>query len=134
MGRAKGPPPFSRIVEARVVIMDQANAQTIVLEALRQAGLPRVEKGELGPCKDCCLEVQAVDRLARLAAASGRPVHHFVMASLERPLIEKALSRTGGNQLAAARLLGMHRNSLRARMRALGIKPVKPNGFDDNAG
>ena len=36
-----------------------------------------------------------------------------------------ALTKTGGNQLAAARLLGINRNTLRARMRALEIRVVK---------
>jgi DNA-binding protein Fis len=113
--------------------MDQRNAQAIVLEALRQTGFLRSEGDNGHKCSQCCAASQAVETLAKFAVASGRPVHHFVIASVERPLIEKALMRTGGNQVAAARLLGIHRNSLRARMRALGIRPVKPSGFVDQA-
>jgi two-component system, NtrC family, nitrogen regulation response regulator GlnG len=41
---------------------------------------------------------------------------------MERPLILHALSLTGGNQLRAARLLGVNRNTLRKRCRDLGLE------------
>jgi len=45
------------------------------------------------------------------------------LVAIEGPLITAALGRTKGNQLRAAELLGMNRNTLRERMRALGMKP-----------
>jgi len=42
-------------------------------------------------------------------------------AEAERIVLSEALSRAGGNQVRAAALLGMHRNSLRRRMDELGL-------------
>jgi two-component system nitrogen regulation response regulator GlnG len=66
-----------------------------------------------------------------IAAAAGEDgegdLHETVMALVERPLLELALERTGGNRVRAARLLGLNRNTLHARLKSLGIdKKEKP--------
>ncbi len=48
--------------------------------------------------------------------------YQAALEAVERPLIAAAIARTKGNQLRAAELLGMNRNTLRERMRALGMK------------
>ena len=58
------------------------------------------------------------------AAAEPRSVYRAVMRRLEGPLLRRALDLCGGNQLKAARLLGINRNTLRKRLRLLGLLPA----------
>ena len=44
-----------------------------------------------------------------------------VLPLMEKPLIEMTLRATGGNQIRAASVLGINRNTLRKKIRALGI-------------
>jgi DNA-binding protein Fis len=64
----------------------------------------------------------------QLASAHPRRVYRQAMAMMERPLLLHALSLTGGNQLRAARLLGVNRNTLRKRCRDLGLEPARRSG------
>ena len=64
---------------------------------------------------------------ASLAAGPGR-VYRAVMARMELPLLRHVLELSGGNQLRAARLLGINRNTLRKRLRQLGLLPAPESG------
>lgn len=48
-----------------------------------------------------------------------------ILCEVEKPLIECCLRATGGNQIKAATLLGLNRNTLRKKIRELGICIVK---------
>lgn len=48
-------------------------------------------------------------------------VYHSALAAFEKPLIEYALEQTGGNQVRAAQLLGINRNTLRKRLGELDL-------------
>jgi two-component system nitrogen regulation response regulator GlnG len=59
---------------------------------------------------------------AALAAPEGASeLYRRVVESVERPLLAAALERTGGNQIRAAALLGINRNTLRKKIVDLGI-------------
>jgi two-component system nitrogen regulation response regulator GlnG len=45
-----------------------------------------------------------------------RDLYHRLVAEIERPLVELALKRAGGNQVRAARMLGLNRNTLRKKI------------------
>ena len=44
-------------------------------------------------------------------------MHDMIMKTVERPLIKQILLRTGGNQVQAARILGIKRNTLLKKMK-----------------
>ena len=78
------------------------------------------------------VDVQELDRLlntvlpgvVRGAAASGDGrLYRTVMSRMEMPLLRLALELSAGNQLKAARMLGINRNTLRKRLRLLGLLP-----------
>jgi Fis family transcriptional regulator len=48
-------------------------------------------------------------------------VYNAVIEEVERPLLKTVLARVNGNQTHAARVLGINRNTLRKKMRALGL-------------
>lgn len=49
-------------------------------------------------------------------------LYPVVLSQVEKPLIELTLQRSQGNQLRAARMLGINRNTLRKRILELHIK------------
>jgi two-component system nitrogen regulation response regulator GlnG len=74
---------------------------------------------------------QAVERhLASFMAAhkDGMPVRDLyerVLAEVERPLLRLALGATRGNQIKAAAMLGLNRNTLRKKIRELELPVVR---------
>ncbi|MFQ3594560.1 MAG: nitrogen regulation protein NR(I) [Sphingomonadaceae bacterium] len=61
---------------------------------------------------------------ARFSASAELPpdgLYDRLLAQFERPLLETALTLTGGNQLRAAKLLGVNRNTLRKMLQVRGV-------------
>ncbi|HEY6037051.1 MAG TPA: sigma 54-interacting transcriptional regulator [Kofleriaceae bacterium] len=77
------------------------------------------------PLEDLAFEEMVKAKLAGLLARiDGYPAHDLyekVLARVERPLFDLVLAHTGGNQLKAAELLGLNRNTLRKKLADLGI-------------
>ena len=63
----------------------------------------------------------AAEVAAALAAPGANDLHPRLLERFERPLLEAVLAHTGGNQLRAAAILGITRNTLRKRMVELGL-------------
>jgi two-component system, NtrC family, nitrogen regulation response regulator GlnG len=91
---------------------------------------PPAESGARGPET---LE-QAVERHLKAfvgAHKTGMPVHDLydrVLAEVERPLLRLVLAATRGNQIKAAGMLGLNRNTLRKKIRELDLAVVRGLG------
>jgi two-component system nitrogen regulation response regulator GlnG len=72
------------------------------------------------------LEWKMGDFVKGMRDGSGRNLHPMLISAIERPLITRALQETKGNQIQAAELLGLNRNTLRKKIHDLHI-PVKRN-------
>jgi len=55
-------------------------------------------------------------------------LHTRLLAVVEPPLLAETLRHTGGNRAKAAELLGMHRGTLREKLRQYGMDPSKEKG------
>jgi DNA-binding protein Fis len=70
------------------------------------------------------LETKMGDFVKGMRNGSARNLHPILISAVERPLIASALRETQGNQIQAAELLGLNRNTLRKKIVDLHI-PLK---------
>jgi DNA-binding protein Fis len=75
-------------------------------------------------CLESYLESKLGEFVRGMKSTAGRNLHPMLISAVERPLITFALKETNGNQIQAAHLLGMNRNTLRKKIGELRI-PVK---------
>ncbi|HET8580538.1 MAG TPA: helix-turn-helix domain-containing protein [Nitrospiraceae bacterium] len=99
--------------------------QTVgTVQAIRNgAGQPAGSVGREFSLEDY-LEFKLGDFVKGMKNGSARNLHPMLIRAVERPLISHALRETNGNQIQAAHLLGMNRNTLRKKIAELHI-PVK---------
>ncbi|MDO9443642.1 MAG: sigma 54-interacting transcriptional regulator, partial [Beijerinckiaceae bacterium] len=79
---------------------------------------------------DATLSLSVEHHLATLFRTHGDQLpppglYHRVLREIEYPLISAALSATRGNQIKAAELLGLNRNTLRKKVRDLDIRLMR---------
>jgi two-component system nitrogen regulation response regulator GlnG len=79
------------------------------------------------PVAEGTLEQLVEQKLAECIRGLGRResanLYDLLIGLVERPLLRAVLRETGGNQLRAAALLGINRNTLRKKLRQLGLAP-----------
>jgi two-component system, NtrC family, nitrogen regulation response regulator GlnG len=69
------------------------------------------------------VETYLNQQFALAAPADG--LYERVLAEIEPPMLRAALAVTGGNQLRAADLLGINRNTLRSKLRERNVKALR---------
>lgn len=61
------------------------------------------------------------DFLNHLGPASMKDLHQLVSERVERPLFAAVMEWSKGNQSKASEVLGIHRNTLRSKLKSLGV-------------
>ncbi len=61
-----------------------------------------------------------------LGEGGGSDFYEHTIRSVEKPLLELVLKEAGGNQVQAARLLGINRNTLRRKLQEIGLVKTSP--------
>jgi two-component system, NtrC family, nitrogen regulation response regulator GlnG len=125
-----------------------AELKSIARRLVVRVARSRIEAGDVDevlpvvatrvPLEDLAFEDMVKSKLAGLLARiDGYPVsdlYEKVLARVERPLFDLVLAHTGGNQVKAAEILGLNRNTLRKKLADLGMqKKSKKKGREDRA-
>ena len=94
-----------------------------MMQLMNQSNAQPVDK-MTGASLEGYLEMKMGDFVKGMRNGSARNLHPILISAVERPLITSALHETQGNQLQAAELLGLNRNTLRKKITDLHI-PLK---------
>lgn len=86
--------------------------------------------GAPAPSLEDYLDWKMKDFVKGMRNGSGRNLHPMLISAIERPLIVRALQETKGNQIQAAELLGLNRNTLRKKIQDLRIAVKRSRGAE----
>jgi DNA-binding protein Fis len=78
---------------------------------------------EDGKDASCTLKDQLFELEDSLFFSKRGVLYSTLMDIIEKPLFEHILDKVEGNQVKAARVFGLNRNTIRAKMKRLGIDP-----------
>jgi two-component system nitrogen regulation response regulator GlnG len=120
---------LENLVRRLAVLYAEETIGAEVIDAELREAAPRAggladpgDEGELGDAVARHLDAVFELHDGRLPAAG---LHGRIVREVERPLILKVLAATRGNQLKAAALLGLNRNTLRKKIRELDIAVMR---------
>lgn len=104
---------------------DEKRLPELIIEVLRRQGYSVFAKRHNGSMNIMNLHVikdNVLEMENKLYYTAQGQLYRTIREAIEKPLLEDVLARTDGNQLKSARILGINRNTMRVKMRKLGIK------------
>ncbi len=105
---------FRLALLAREDVVDAAAIAPLLEQAKRQ---------DMGAGEGLASLDRAVARWFAEARPASGAIYDIALSEFEKPLFTAVLTETGGNQLRAAQMLGINRNTLRKRLGELEIDP-----------
>jgi two-component system nitrogen regulation response regulator GlnG len=119
---------FENLIRRLCVLYAQETISADVVDAELREGAPhsRLDGGD-DPDDLTGTVTRHLDQLfaSRDGGLPPAGLHGRLIRDVERPLIAKVLTATRGNQLKAAALLGLNRNTLRKKIRELDIQVMR---------
>jgi Fis family transcriptional regulator len=80
-----------------------------------------VKESDQNPLNGCVR--QALEKyFADLDGHAPGELYQLMLGEVERPLLEKVMQHTGGNQTQASQLLGINRGTLRKKLKQYGLE------------
>ena len=114
-----------------VLVEEERKIYELLADTLRQAGYSFIdEPASHGLIKiikrmgqqSNGLGINLIDSVSHITKGNGGELYKTSVMEMEKDLISSVLARTDGNQLKAAKILGINRNTLRSKIKKLGIK------------
>ncbi|WP_273785206.1 nitrogen regulation protein NR(I) [Brucella intermedia] len=111
---------------------EEISPEIIETELRAELTKPDVVPAGAGDIENISISQAVEQNMQRYFASFGSDLpppglYHRVLAELEYPLILACLTATRGNQIKAADLLGLNRNTLRKKIRELGVNIYRGN-------
>jgi DNA-binding protein Fis len=135
-GAGEGPPALpDHLNPTRALIVTGSRA--VLKRAIKMIPSMGQQHGHLlqGKTKETSLEgyleMKMGDFVKGMRNGSAKNLHPILISAVERPLIASALRETAGNQIRAAELLGLNRNTLRKKIVDLHIPLKRPRSKVD---
>ena len=118
-----------------LVVEEERKVYELLVQALKKEGYSFIDEPESGgvikiikrtdAAPATYLSGKVLELKNALLSQQNGEVYKATLSEIEKSLIEAALERTDGNQLKAARILGINRNTLAAKIKKLAIETKK---------
>ena len=119
-----------------VIAQDENKIKDALLKMLRQEGYSISDNPD---GKNDVIKIANADSIQNLDSFKEKVIklsetlyrekkgvlYKSILEAVEKPLIEDVLERTEGNQLKAAKILGINRNTIRTKIKKLSIDVSK---------
>ena len=116
---------------AALTPQETISAEVITAELSPSSPVAQAVAENFGPGETLTAAVERHLRVLLAGSTDGIPtrdIYDQVLAEVERPLIRMTLAATRGNQIKAAAMLGLNRNTLRKKIRDLEIPVMRGVG------